>query len=153
MSEDSLLFSTVKIIFQMRSYSKAPGVFLSQDNQAASSQPSQFRRVNVQDSYSVILPFVRVGTHPTRNFATIEQLQLLLPFTGALIRDLLLTKVIPQSLTYQHWAGVSPYTLPFGFAGTYVLDKQLPNTLLLNHEINRGRASPKGYAQLFCRVP
>jgi hypothetical protein len=34
-------------------------------------------------------------------------------------------------LTYQHWAGVSPYTLPFGFAGTCVLDKQLLNKLLL----------------------
>ena len=34
-----------------------------------------------------------------------------------------------RSLTYQHWAGVSPYTLPFGFAGTCVLDKQLHNTL------------------------
>jgi len=37
----------------------------------------------------------------------------------------------PRFLTYRHWAGVSPYTLPFGFAGTCVLDKQLPNTLLL----------------------
>ena len=65
----SLLFSTVRKNLQMPSYSKAPGVFLSKDNQAASSQPSQFRRVCVQDSCSVILPFVRVGTHPTRNFA------------------------------------------------------------------------------------
>ena len=65
----SLLFSTVRKNLQMPSYSKAPGVFLSKDYQAASSQPSQFRRVCVQDSCSVILPFVRVGTHPTRNFA------------------------------------------------------------------------------------
>ncbi len=34
-------------------------------------------------------------------------------------------------LTYQHWAGVSPYTLPFSFAGTCVLDKQSLSTLLL----------------------
>ena len=27
-------------------------------------------------------------------------------------------------LTYRHWAGVSPYTSPFGFAGTCVFDKQ-----------------------------
>ena len=27
-------------------------------------------------------------------------------------------------LTYRHWAGVSPYTLPFGFAETCVLVKQ-----------------------------
>jgi hypothetical protein len=37
----------------------------------------------------------------------------------------------PPSLTYRHWAGVSPYTLPFGFAGTCVLDKQSLNNLLL----------------------
>ncbi len=36
-----------------------------------------------------------------------------------------------RSLTYQHWAGVSPYTLPFGFAGTCVLDKQSLSNLLL----------------------
>ena len=36
-----------------------------------------------------------------------------------------------QYLTYQHWAGVSPYTLPFGFAGTCVLDKQSLSNLLL----------------------
>jgi len=35
------------------------------------------------------------------------------------------------SLTYRHWAGVSPYTLPFGFAGTCVLDKQSLSNLLL----------------------
>ena len=58
----------------MSSYSKAPGVFLSMYNKAASSQPSQFRRVDVQDSYLLVLPFVWVGTRPTRNFATIEQL-------------------------------------------------------------------------------
>jgi len=37
----------------------------------------------------------------------------------------------PQRLTYQHWAGVSPYTLAFAFAETYVLDKQSLNKLLL----------------------
>ena len=38
-------------------------------------------------------------------------------------------------LTYQHWAGVSPYTLPFGFAGTCVLDKQSLNKLLLQPQL------------------
>ena len=37
----------------------------------------------------------------------------------------------PRFLTYQHWAGVSPYTLLFSFAGTCVLDKQLQSKLLL----------------------
>lgn len=31
----------------------------------------------------------------------------------------------PKLLTFVHWAGVSPYTLPFGFAETCVLVKQL----------------------------
>ena len=31
----------------------------------------------------------------------------------------------PLPLTFQHWSGVSPYTSPYGFAETYVFDKQL----------------------------
>jgi hypothetical protein len=42
-------------------------------------------------------------------------------------------------LTYQHWAGVSPYTLPFGFAGTCVLDKQSLSTLLLQPRFSSGQ--------------
>ncbi len=30
----------------------------------------------------------------------------------------------PSPLTNRHWAGVSPYTLPYGFAGTCVFGKQ-----------------------------
>ena len=30
----------------------------------------------------------------------------------------------PVLLTFRHWAGVSPYTSPYGFAGTCVFDKQ-----------------------------
>ena len=30
----------------------------------------------------------------------------------------------PTSLTYRHWAGVSPYTSPYGLARTCVFDKQ-----------------------------
>ena len=49
----------------------------------------------------------------------------------------------PRFLTYQHWAGVSPYTLPFGFAGTYVLDKQSPSKLLLQpYRIDKARHLP-----------
>jgi len=57
-----------------------------------------------------------------------------------------------QYLTYQHWAGVSPYTLPFGFAGTCVLDKQSPSTLLLKvrHYIWPGhlpKVTPRFFAE------
>jgi len=74
MSEDSHLFSTVKDNSSMSSYSKAPGVFLSWCNKAASSQPLQFRQVDSGDSCFLVMPFVHVWTYQTRNFATIEQL-------------------------------------------------------------------------------
>jgi hypothetical protein len=32
----------------------------------------------------------------------------------------------PLLLTFQHWAGVSPYTSPYGLAETYVFGKQSP---------------------------
>src|SRR6266436_6199627 len=32
----------------------------------------------------------------------------------------------PLPLTFQHWAGVSPYTSPYGLAETYVFGKQSP---------------------------
>ncbi len=35
----------------------------------------------------------------------------------------------PLPLTFRHWAGVSPYTSPFGFAETCVFDKQSPGPL------------------------
>ena len=34
-------------------------------------------------------------------------------------------------LTYEHWAGLSPYTVSFEFAWTCVLVKQSQNNLLL----------------------
>ena len=56
----SLLRSIIGIKFPMSSYSKAPGVFLSKCNKAASSQPSQFRQVDSGDSCPLVMPFVRV---------------------------------------------------------------------------------------------
>ena len=35
----------------------------------------------------------------------------------------------PFPLTFRHWAGVSPYTSPFGLAETYVFDKQSPEPI------------------------
>ena len=55
-------------------------------------------------------------------------------------------------LTYRHWAGVSPYTLPFGFAGTCVLDKQSLSTLLhmaplLNGAGHLPKVTPRFFAE------
>jgi hypothetical protein len=35
-----------------------------------------------------------------------------------------------RPLTFQHWAGVSPYTSPYGLAETYVFVKQSPGPIL-----------------------
>jgi hypothetical protein len=57
----------------------------------------------------------------------------------------------PLTLTFGHWPGVSPYTLPYGLAETCVFDKQ-------SHEVfscappKRGGLIPK-LRPLNCRVP
>ena len=55
----------------------------------------------------------------------------------------------PASLTFQHWAGVSPHTLSYDFAETYVFDKQ---SLESFHCGPLGTPSPE-VTGLFCRVP
>ncbi|KAJ9556758.1 LOW QUALITY PROTEIN: hypothetical protein OSB04_011372 [Centaurea solstitialis] len=55
---------------------------------SASSRRIQFHRVHVGDNGAVVTPFVQVATYATRNFATLGQLELLLPFTGASIQSL-----------------------------------------------------------------
>jgi hypothetical protein len=81
-------------------------------------------------------------------YSRLLQLQLLI-VTAAVYWSLcpkLTTYVDHQRhLTYQHWAGVSPYTLAFAFAGTCVLDKQLQSIRSLRPHCC-GKASPKGYA-------
>ncbi len=49
----------------------------------------------------------------------------------------------PIPLTYQHWAGVSPYTSPFGFARTCVFDKQSTSKRLLQPTIKWASHLPK----------
>ncbi len=58
-------------------------VFLSRCRKSASSQTCLFHRVSLRDSVQIVTPFVRVGTYPTRNFATLGPLLLRPPFTGA----------------------------------------------------------------------
>lgn len=62
----------LKEINQCQVVVKLHGVFLSCSQQAASSQPFQFRRINGQDSCQVVTPFVRVETYSTRYFAQIN---------------------------------------------------------------------------------
>ena len=53
---------------------KLHGVFLSCRGMPESSRARQFRRSLRRDSAQVVTPFVRVGTYPTRNFATLGPL-------------------------------------------------------------------------------
>ena len=46
-------------------------------------------------------------------------------------------------LTFWHWAGISPYTSPYGFAETCVFDKQSPEVFRCDLEINRGSPYPE----------
>ena len=43
-------------------------------------------------------------------------------------------ELAPHSLTYRHWAGVSPYTSAFALARTYVFDKQSLEPILCGHQ-------------------
>jgi len=56
-------------IIPIPNYSKASGVFSSSCRKAASSPPLYFHRANPRDSSQVVIPFVRVWTYQTRNFA------------------------------------------------------------------------------------
>jgi hypothetical protein len=51
------------------------------------------------------------------------------------------SKLAPLPLTFQHWAGVSPYTSAFALAETYVFGKQspgpIPATASLRHAFSR----------------
>jgi len=67
---------------------KVHGVLPSSRWYSASSRRIQFHRVHVGDSGAVVTPFVQVATYATRNFATLGQLELLPPFTGASIQSL-----------------------------------------------------------------
>lgn len=68
---------------------------------------------------------MRVGTYPTRNFATLGPLLLRPPFTGASVACFPVIRS-PTSLTFRHWAGVSPHTWSYDFAETCVFGKQSP---------------------------
>jgi hypothetical protein len=50
---------------------KVHGVFPSCRGYVVSSPQVQFHRVRPRDSAPVVSPFMRVGTYPTRNFATL----------------------------------------------------------------------------------
>ena len=70
----SHLSYTSRALAQRQVGVKLHGVFLSCRGSPVSSPVLQFRRVPRRDSAQIVLPFVRVGTYPTRNFATLGPL-------------------------------------------------------------------------------
>ena len=49
----------------------------------ASAQRIQFHRTHTRDSLTIVTPFMRVTNYVTRNYATLEPLELQLPFAFA----------------------------------------------------------------------
>lgn len=83
------------------------------------------------------MPFMRVGTYPTGNYATLGPSQLQPPFTGDSI--LRLTRSL---FTYRHRAGLRPNTSFFKLAKSCVFSKQSPPWIRIkfsywNHQIEQ----------------
>ena len=70
----SHLFCASKDQIQSQDAVKLHRVFLSRCRKSASSQTGLFHRASLRDSVQIVTPFVRVGTYPTRNFATLGPL-------------------------------------------------------------------------------
>ena len=70
----SHLFCASKDHIQSQDTVKLHRVFLSRCRKSASSQTGLFHRASLRDSVQIVTPFVRVGTYPTRNFATLGPL-------------------------------------------------------------------------------
>ena len=86
-------------------------------------------------------PFMQVGNYPTKNFATLEPLELRLPFIGdSIIRSLKKSRVL---LTFQHRAGVRPYTSFYNFAESCAFNKQLSPPILCPKKLFLGLLLPK----------
>ena len=70
------------------------------------------------------MPFMRVGTYPTGNYATLGPSQLQPPFTGDSIH-----RITRSLFTYRHRAGLRPNTSFFKFAKSCVFSKQSPPSI------------------------
>jgi len=87
-------------------------VFPSYHLQTVSSQLIQLHYTNTGDSREVVTPFMRVGTYPTRYFATLGPSSIQPPLIE--IYNISFKKHIFFFL--QHWAGVKPFTSFYKFA-------------------------------------
>ena len=79
----SHLFYTSYTVLQLKIIVKVHGVFPSNHKKSASSRTFQIHQDYAGDSEEIVTPFMRVGTYPTRNFATFGPSELQPPFAGA----------------------------------------------------------------------
>ncbi len=96
-ANSSHLSYTIYHGYQCKVIVKVHGVLPSSREYSASSRRIQFHWVHVRDSRAIVTPFMQVATYATRNFATLEPLELRLPFTGALIRSFVDFSFSPSS--------------------------------------------------------
>jgi len=110
----------------MIDYSKGARVLPSFFEYSASARRIQFHWVYVGDSGAVVTPFMRVDNYSTRNFATLGPSELRPPFTGPEVQSLYMLIYVPFPWSFQHRAGVRPYTSSFNLAESCVFSKQSP---------------------------
>ena len=124
LTEVSLLCSTVDIKSSVSSCSKAPrGLFVhvqvGRIFTAISISPGNGSRQSLSRST------FRAGRNlPDKEFRYLRTVIVTAAVHRSLKNRLPNCLSYQPFLTYRHWAGVSPYTLPFGFAETCVLVKQ-----------------------------
>lgn len=75
------------------SHVKVHGVLPSSRWYSASSRRIQIHWAHLGDSGAVVTPFMQDVNYTSRNFATLGQLELLPPFTGAFIRSILTSPI------------------------------------------------------------
>ena len=121
----SHLSYTKYLILQLKIIVKVYRVFPSNCEKPAFSRALQFHQTCTGDSRELITPFMQDGTYPSRNFATFGPSELQPPFTG----DYNFSHN-KNYFTFQHRAGVSPYTSFYKLAETCVFIKQSPPSLL-----------------------
>lgn len=108
---------------------KVHGVFPCNHIFFASSQRFQFHWVSFGDSKAVVTSFMRVGTYPTRYFATLGPSELRPPFVVDSLWG-----TIPRQLLWQRWADVGLYTSCYHFARSCVFTKQSLLSLFCDHK-------------------
>ncbi len=134
---DSLLHSTVENISSVPSYSKAPrGLFVlvqvGRIFTATSISPGKGSRQSLARST------FRAGRNlPDKGLRYHRTVIVTAAVHSGFDQQPLLAESL-SVLTYEHWAGVSLYTLPFGFAETCVLVKQ--SASVINFDPAKGGA-------------